>query len=84
LPIDLAEPALRERFVAERHPAYFVAGADPDYAWLRTWDGVREVARSRRLVLYELRDPSPQSRPWRAPPPLVCGGRDADCLRTGG
>ena len=84
LPTDLAELALRERFVAERHPAYFVAGADPDYVWLRTWDRVREVSRSRNQVLYELRDPSPQSRPWRAPPPLVCGGSDADCVRAGG
>jgi hypothetical protein len=83
LPLDLAEPQLRDRFVAERHPAYFVAGADPEYAWLKTWGGVREVARSWDQVLYEVRDPSPRSRPWRAPPPLVCDGREADCARGG-
>jgi hypothetical protein len=84
LPWDLADPALRERFVAERHPAYFVAGADPEYAWLKTWDRVRERARSRDQVLYELRDPSPQSRPWHAPPPLMCDGSRLDCVRGGG
>jgi hypothetical protein len=79
LPTDLAEPTLRERFIADRHPAYFVVGPDSDYAWLRTWDRVRELARSSDEVLYELRDPSPQSRPWRAPPALVCGEPGANC-----
>lgn len=78
LPPDLDSEELQQRFLRERHPRYLIsAGTD----WLATSPQVRLVTTIFFRNIYEVREPGPESRPWNAPPPLVCLGRDPECTR---
>jgi hypothetical protein len=81
LPLDLAQPDVRARFLADKRPRYVIARSEPPYAWLGSDPGFRERLRSGRLVLYERADASGTAR-WRAPPPLACAGRAPDCVAS--
>jgi hypothetical protein len=77
LPLDLAEPEARDRFLGENRVRYLVVGESPPLPWLPDRARFRRLGTSGSLVLHELREPGPAV--WRAPPPLVCAGLDPDC-----
>lgn len=79
LPLDLAQPDVRARFLSEKQPRYVIARREAPYAWLAAEPAFRERLASGRLVLYERADAAPTAR-WRGPPPLACAGRAADCV----
>jgi hypothetical protein len=78
LPPDLTSEQLQDRFIDEQHPGYFISVGD-EPQWLRNSERLREVAGSGDVTLFEVRDAAPASRPWNAPPPLVCAGQGPDC-----
>jgi hypothetical protein len=82
VPLDIGAPGVRERFIAERHPGYLAV--TPRIA--RRWDkrgaeGLRKIAEAHGWTVFEVVDAPPESRPWRAPPPLVCLGMGSQCTR---
>jgi hypothetical protein len=83
LPPDLTSQELQSRFIDEQHPEYFIS-VDGTPPWLRESERLREVANSGGVTLFEVRDAAPESRPWSAPPPLVCAGRGPECARRFG
>jgi hypothetical protein len=89
IPIDPVSDEVRDRFVEELRVAYIVISSTQrrpglDSArWLRSLessDGFRLSAHSGSLALYEVSAASPGTRPWTAPPPLVCAGLGPDCV----
>lgn len=82
LPVDLSTPEWRAKFIAEKTPRYLVSDGKPVYHWLSRESGVHLIARSGPLTLYEVVNPSPESRPWNAPPPLACAGKGPECLKA--
>jgi len=83
LPPDLTSRELQGRFIDEQHPGYFIS-VDGNPPWLRQSGRLRKVANSEGVTLFEVRDAAPESRPWNAPPPLVCAGRGPECARRFG
>lgn len=79
-PGNLMAQGIGARFLAEKQPGYFVARRGPVSEWLAGRSEVRAVASRGDLELFEVLEPGAGSRPWRAPPPVVCAGRGADCL----
>lgn len=91
LPIDPGPEAVRDRFVAERRPAYIVLLGRPRPnvpEYTRRWRA--QLDRSRRFrrlpapepfLLYEVERPPPDSRPWVSPGPVACAGLPRDCAR---
>ena len=77
LPTDLDRSEVLEAFLENERPGYLI-GFAADRA-LREGPRLRRIARSRDLVVYEVRSAGPDSRPWRAPPPLFCAGRPTRC-----
>jgi hypothetical protein len=84
LPVDLESHAWQQRFLAERRPGYIVATPDPAFGWLQDSERLRVVASDDRFTVYALRNPAPESRPWKAPAPLACAGQEPDCARLVG
>jgi hypothetical protein len=81
LPLDLSSRELQDRFIAEKHPRYFITPREHAFRWLRDATRFREITSSGPLTLFEVRNPTPKSQPWRAPPPLICAGMGPDCAR---
>jgi hypothetical protein len=79
-PRNLTVRGIGPHFLAEKQPAYVVAERGPASAWLARRRSLRAVASQGELELFEVIGPGVRSRPWRAPPPLVCAGRGAECL----
>ncbi len=90
IPIDPVSDEVRDRFVAELRVAYILV-ANPKvratfgYArWSRSLensDGYALLVESGPFALYEVTGAPPETRPWKAPPPLVCAGLGSDCTR---
>jgi hypothetical protein len=90
IPIDPVSDEVRDRFVAELRVAYILV-TNPEVRakfgfarWLRSLensDGYALLVESGPLVLYEVTGAPPETRPWKAPPPLVCAGLGSDCTR---
>jgi hypothetical protein len=79
-PVDIDEPGIWERFLAERQPAYLIERRRRRGARA----GLTELGGSRRYFVYAVSEPTPGSRPWRAAPALICAGADPICeLRDG-
>jgi len=77
LPSDLARSGLLERFLERAHPGQLVAPSeDPALRGSHRLERVAEIA---GLAVWRVRDATPASRPWRAPPPLACAGRPGRC-----
>ena len=74
LPPDLDSVAQVDRYLAERAPAYVVIDRRPELYSFVASSRLRRVERAGPLTLYEVIDPPPQSRPWRAPRPLAAVG----------
>ncbi len=71
VPRDLDSAALVERYLDEQDLGYLVVDDQPLYAFVRSSPHLEEVARASTLRLFRVRDPTPESRPWKAPPALA-------------
>jgi hypothetical protein len=90
MPIDPFSDEVRDRFVEELRVAYILLsrsetrpGLDSAH-WLRgleSSDAFQLVVNSGSLALYEVTGAPPETRPWKAPPPLVCAGLGSECTR---
>lgn len=69
LPRDLDPPEVLARYLGEQAPGYLIAPL-ADAARFEASPRLARVAVERGHVLFALRDAPPESRPWRAPPPL--------------
>lgn len=70
LPPDLASDALIHRYLDEQAPGYLIVPANAT-AHFDTSPRLARVATERGHVLFEVKDASPRTRPWVAPPALV-------------
>lgn len=70
LPRDLDSEALLQRYLDERAPGYLIAPANAT-ARFDASPRLARIAALRGHVLFEVKDASPRSRPWLAPPPLA-------------
>jgi hypothetical protein len=80
IPSDLVSQAWLARYLDEKRPRY-LAASGPRFAALFA-ASPRLVLRAAqgRSVLYEVAEAEPPDV-WRAPPPLACAGRAAECAR---
>lgn len=79
LPVDLHTPAWQARFLEEKHVRYLLGDGSPVTLWLSGSQRLRSLAAAGPYTLYEVIDPTPRPRPWRAPPPAACAGRGPGC-----
>ena len=89
LPVDLhdpAQPELLDRFLAERAPEYILVGPGYPPGWVKKFlsRGMHLVSERAGSRLLAATNPRPESRPWRAPPPLRCAGRPPACAAKAG
>ncbi len=82
LPVDIANPEWQKKFIEENQPRYFVWDGNQNSSWLSYSPLVHEIARSGRLILYEVTRSMRRENPWVAPPPIACAGKDPDCARA--
>ena len=90
MPIDPISNEVRDRFVEELRVAYILLSRSQtrpglDSArWLRSLessDAFQLVVNWGPLALYEVKGAPPETRPWKAPLPLVCAGLESECTR---
>ncbi|HME74079.1 MAG TPA: hypothetical protein VKM54_30090 [Myxococcota bacterium] len=74
LPPDLDSADWVDRFLDEQEVGYVVVDDLPKYQALRTSPKLVLLSTRGGCALYAVRDPSPGSRPWHAPPPLASRG----------
>jgi hypothetical protein len=73
LPPDLDSDALLDRYLDEQAPGYLIVPVNAT-ARFDVSPRLARIATERGHVLFEVKDASPRTRPWLAPPPLA-GGR---------
>jgi hypothetical protein len=71
LPSNLDTVAGVDGYLADRAPAYVVVDRRPDFYSFIASARLRRVESAGPLTLYAVKDPAPESRPWRAPTPLA-------------
>ena len=90
IPIEPSSDEVRNRFVEELRVGYIIVPHNQmrpslDSArWSRSLEDsemFQLVVHSGPFALYEVMGAPPETRPWKAPPPLVCAGLGADCPR---
>jgi hypothetical protein len=81
LPPDLQEAHLQQRFFDEKHPAYVVSNERRAFRWLEHSSRVQAIGKNGPWIVYQVRDAGPESRPWKAPPPLACAGKEPACRK---
>ncbi len=93
IPIDPVSDEVRDRFESELRIGYILLSrAQPrrrtlqreSARWFRSLkdsDAFQLVVNSGSLALYEVTGAPPETRPWKAPPPLVCAGLGSECPR---
>jgi hypothetical protein len=70
LPRDLDDDAVLARYLDEAAPGYLVVPLAQAQRFAAS-PRLERTATARGHALFAVRDPSPRSRPWRAPPPLL-------------
>lgn len=74
IPSDLQEAAWVERYLNDVPLGYVVIDDRPELRALHASPRLRRVISAGKKVLYEVEDPLPGSRPWKAPPLLLEAG----------
>lgn len=76
IPLDLQDPAWVERYLNEVPLGYVLVDDQAEFQTLRASPRLQRLASRGEIVLYEVVDPLPESRPWKAPPRLPEPARD--------
>lgn len=74
LPPDLSDESWVARYLSQKTPGYVIEDGSARFAAVRGSPSLEKVAARGRFSLFRVRDASPESRPWQAPPPLAALG----------